>query len=153
MATESAQCLRRAGQDWLLSFADQPARVQRAWDAETLASFTSGKHWRVAEAPLVPSMDALKRIESARLGPVLADVMRRRAWWLLPPEADDEIDGLRHITVHPRGWVLRCPPVLYPVRSRVWVERPDGSSRLTDPTLLGAALGPGRPQPASEVFA
>ena len=98
-------------------------------------------------------MDAIKRIGSDRLGPVLADVASERAWWLLPPGLGDELDDIGLLTVHPHGWLLRCPPVLYPVRGRVWVERPDGSGRLTDPILLGAALGPGGgPRLPAEAF-
>jgi hypothetical protein len=107
----------------------------------------------VAEAALAHSMDAIKRIGVPRLGPVLADVSQGIAWWLLPPTLGDELDDVRTITLRPRGWVLRCPPVLYPVRGRVWVERPDGSGRLTDPVLLGAALGPGGgPRLPAEAF-
>ncbi|MFD4552110.1 hypothetical protein [Streptomyces sp. NPDC058466] len=152
-ATGPAQSLRQAGHAWLLSCVICPAAIQRAWDAEELAPIETGPHWRAAEAPLRQSMDAIKRIGPDRLGPVLADVTSERAWWLLPPCLDDELDDIRLLTVHPRGWPLRCPPVLYPVRGRVWVERPDGSGRLTDPTFLGAALGPGGgPRLPAEAF-
>ncbi|MET7794752.1 hypothetical protein ABZV25_13375 [Micrococcus luteus] len=98
-------------------------------------------------------MNAIKRIDPSRRGPVLSDVTQGIAWWLLPPTLGDELDDIHTITVHPRGWVLRCPPVLYPVRGRVWIERPDGSGRLTDPVLLGAALGPGGgPRLSAEAF-
>jgi hypothetical protein len=91
---------------------------------------------------------------SARRAAALADVTTGNTWWLLPPTLGEELDDVRTITVHPRGWVLRCPPVLYPVRGRVWLERPDGSGRLTDPVLLGAALSPGGgPRLPEEAFA
>ncbi|MET8225209.1 hypothetical protein ACWERY_05365 [Streptomyces sp. NPDC004082] len=143
MVTPPALALRQAGQNWLLSCADDPAPVRAAWNAAELAPITSGLHWRVAEAPLVHAMEAIKRIGPRHLGPVLADVMLCRAWWLLPPGLDDELDDVRMLTVQPRGWPLRCAPVSYAVRSRVWVERPDGTGRLTDPTMLGASLSPG----------
>ena len=153
MATQPALSLRQAGQDWLLSCVICPAGIQRVWDAEDLAPIETGLRWRVAEAPLRQSMDAIKRIGSDRLGPVLADVASERAWWLLPPGLGDELDDIGLLTVHPHGWLLRCPPVLYPVRGRVWVERPDGTGRLTDPILLGAALGPGGgPRLPAEAF-
>ncbi|MFI6495228.1 hypothetical protein [Streptomyces sp. NPDC050564] len=98
-------------------------------------------------------MDAIKRIGPDHLGPVLADVTSARAWWLLPLDLDDEMDDIRLLTIHPHGWTLRCPPVLYPLRGRVWVECPDGSGRLTDPVLLGASLGPGGgPRLRAEAF-
>jgi hypothetical protein len=153
MATQPALSLRQAGQDWLLSCAEHPDAIRHAWDAEELAAFPTGLHWTVAEAPLGQSMDAIRRIGSDRLGPVLADVASERAWWLLPPGLGNELDDLRQLTVQPPGWPLKCPPVLYPVGGRVWVQLPDGSGQLTDPILLGAALGPGGgPRLPAEAF-
>ncbi|MEU8952083.1 hypothetical protein [Streptomyces sp. NPDC048489] len=107
----------------------------------------------VAETTLTHAMDALKRISEDRRGPVLSDVTQGIAWWLLPPTLSNDLDDVRAVTVRPRGWFLRCPPVLYPVRGRVWIERPDGAGRLTDPVLLGAALGPGGgPRIPAEAF-
>ncbi|MGW7260800.1 hypothetical protein [Streptomyces sp. NPDC054834] len=143
MATQPRLVTAHAGQDWLLSCAPDPGAIQRAWDAEEFAEFPTGDRWRVAEAPLTQSLTAMHRIGGDRLGPVLADVHRDIAWWLLPASVGDELDDIRRIHVHPAGWVLRCPPVLYSLEGRWWVERPDGSGRLTDPVLLGAAFGPG----------
>lgn len=143
MATKPAQRMSQAGQDWLLTCATHPTDVQRAWDAEELAEFPTGPHWRVAEAPLLRSVEAIARIRGDRIGPVLADIHRDVAWWLLPPDLTDDLDDIRPVTVRPAGWVLKCPPVLYSVNGRWWIERPDGSGQLTDPTLLGAAFGPG----------
>ncbi|MER7983509.1 hypothetical protein [Streptomyces sp. NPDC095817] len=143
MALPNARQLRQKGQEWLLSCADDPAPVLRAWAEEQLAPFPSGVHWTVAEAPLTQSLEAVKRIGPDGRGPVLADVSASRAWWLLPPELGGELDDIWHLTVHPAGWLLPCPPLLYPVRGRVWMEPPTGSGRLTDPVVLGAALGPG----------
>ncbi|MER5467209.1 hypothetical protein [Streptomyces sp. NPDC002685] len=153
MALHPAPYVRQAGQDWLLSCADTPAEVRILWEADELGAFPAGGHWMVAEATLAHTMDAVKRIPSAQLGPVLADVSQGISWWLLPPTLGDDLDDVCTITVRPRGWLLRCPPVLYPVRGRVWIERPDGTGRLTDPVLLGAALGPGGgPRLPAEAF-
>ncbi|MFE2703527.1 hypothetical protein [Streptomyces mirabilis] len=152
MATQPALFLRQAGQDWLLSCADQPDAMERAWDAEDLAPFPTGLHWKAAETPLRESMNVLKHIGPDRRGPMLADVTAGRAWWLLPPNLGIELDDVHRLTVHPRGWLLRCPPVLYLVRGRVWVESPDGSGQLTDPVLLGTALGTGGPRFPAEAF-
>ncbi|MFF4655084.1 hypothetical protein [Streptomyces sp. NPDC001381] len=147
MATKPARFDRQAGQDWLLACARNPTAVRRAWAEEECARIPSGEHWRVAEGPLLPSLGAMKRLERARLGPVLADVSAGQAWWLLPIGVGHELDGTRQLTVHPPGWALACPPVLYSLGERGWLEHPDGSGRLTDPTALGTAFGEdGRPR-------
>lgn len=143
MATKPALSLRQQGQDWLLSCTTKPTDARTLWDREELAPFMTGRHWLVAEAPLLQSMHAMQRIGSKRLGPVLADVEAELAWWLLPPDVGDQLDDVRPLTVQTRGWILDCPPVLYAVDGRMWLERPDGTGRLTDPVLLGAAFGPG----------
>lgn len=143
MALHPALYLRQAGQDWLLSCADTPAEICALWNTDELGNFPSGGLWIVGETSLARTMEAVKSIPAQRRGPVLADCHQGVAWWLLPPALADQLDDVHALTVHPRGWILRCPPVLYPVRSRVWIERPDGSGRLTDPVLLGAALSPG----------
>jgi hypothetical protein len=154
MALQPAPYVRQAGQDWLLACADTPAEIRALWDADELGPFPIGGHWMAAETTLARTMDALRRIGPPRHGPVLADVTQGLAWWLLPPTLGEELDDVRTITVHPRGWVLRCPPVLYPVRGRVWLERPDGTGRFTDPVLLGAVLSPGGgPRLPAEAFA
>ncbi|MHB9862201.1 hypothetical protein [Streptomyces sp. YIM S03343] len=150
MAAKPTLPLRQAGQDWLLSCTVTPTDVRRAWDREDLAPFPTGSRWRVAEAALLRTVQVMKRIRSERLGPVLADVETERAWWLLPPGLDDELDDIRQLTVRPSGWVLKCPPVLYSAGGRMWLERPDGTGRLTDPALLGAAFGPGGIRPPTE---
>lgn len=135
--------MHRAGQEWLLSSTPDRARVERQWELDQLGEIPSGTHWLVVEAPLAPSMAALRRMGSGRVGPVLGDVHRDRAWWLLPPDLADDLDDVRILTVRPPGWLLSCPPVLHSVHGRWWIERPDGSGRLTDPVLLAAAVGPG----------
>lgn len=143
MATRTARFSHQAGQDWLLSCAPDPTPVARAWELEQFADIPTGSHWLIAEAPLVRSVEATRRIRPDRLGPVLADVYRDVAWWLLPADRAQELDDVHQITVHPAGWVLRCPPVLHSLEGRWWVERPDGTGLLTDPATLGAAFGPG----------
>ncbi|MFJ8803026.1 hypothetical protein [Streptomyces sp. NPDC102487] len=143
MALHPAPYVRQAGQDWLLSCADTPAEIRALWDADELGNFPSGAHWTVGETSLSRTMDAIKSVPAQRRGPVLADCLQGIAWWLLPPALADELDDVHALTVRPCGWILRCPPVLYPVRGRVWIERPNGSGQLTDPVLLGAALSPG----------
>ncbi|UJV43798.1 hypothetical protein [Streptomyces sp. AMCC400023] len=133
---------RQAGQDWLLACAPDADAAQLLWDEEELVRFPTGKHWRVAEAPLALAMDVMRRIPD-HSGPVLADVAFYVASWLLPADLGDELDDVKQLTVRPAGWALACPPVLYGVRGRVWLRPPDGSGQLTDPVLLGAAFGPG----------
>lgn len=132
-----------AGDAWLADCSARPDLVRTAWDAKALAEFPTGLHWRVAETPLLSSMEAIGWIGGERLGPVLADVYRGTMWWLLPPDLSDELDGTRQLTVRPPGWILKCPPVLHSVAGRWWIERPDGSGLLTDPAVLAAAFGPG----------
>ncbi|MGW6486258.1 hypothetical protein [Streptomyces sp. NPDC055056] len=143
MALHPAPYVPQAGQEWLLSCADTPAEISALWDADDLGGFPNGDHWIVGETSLARTMEAIKSIPGQRRGPVLAGCHQGIAWWLLPPALADELDDVHALSVRPRGWILRCPPVLYPVRGRVWIERPDGSGRLTDPVLLGAALSPG----------
>ncbi|WP_200306105.1 hypothetical protein [Streptomyces adelaidensis] len=143
---------RRSGYDWLLSCTDRPTAVQRAWRNEELAPFSTGPYWTVAQAPLGASVKAMRRIGAEGVGPVLADVEMDLAWWLLPADPGDDLDHVGQLTVHPPGWVLMCPPARYPLRppsDRLWLEYPDGSGRLTDPVLLGAAFGLGAPSEAS----
>ncbi|MDH6221798.1 hypothetical protein [Streptomyces pseudovenezuelae] len=143
MAAPTARFRHQAGQDWLLTCAPYPAAAAHAWDVEEFGEIPSGPLWRVVEAPLVESLSAIQRIGPARVGPILGNVRLDTAWWLLPPELGDDLDDVRGFTVRPAGWSLRCPPVLHSVHGRWWIERPDGSGRLTDPVLLAAAFGPG----------
>lgn len=103
--------IRHAGQDWLLTCTPRPAAAQHAWDAKELVAFRTGPHWRVAETPLLRSMEAIRWLGGGQ-GPVLADVHRATMWWLLAPDLSDELDDIRQVTVRPPDWVLKCPPVL-----------------------------------------
>ncbi|MFE9684203.1 hypothetical protein [Streptomyces sp. NPDC006285] len=151
MAESEFEARRRAGQDWLLSCTPHPASTTRAWKAERLAPICGGTHWRAVEAPLMRSVDAMSRVGN-RLGPVLVNVAADRAWWLVSPDVGDLLDDVRQLDVMPADWPLLCPPVMYPIGERVWLERPDGSGRLTDPVLLGAAFGPGGLRLPAEAF-
>jgi hypothetical protein len=132
-----------AGDAWLADCSAHPTSVRTAWTAETLAPIKSGTHWLVAETALLTTMKALSRIREEHRGPVLADTEVDKAWWLVPLGAAEELADLRQLTVHPSGWLLRCPPARWHLETRIWLERPDGSGRLTDPAVLAAALGPG----------
>ncbi|WP_381562914.1 hypothetical protein [Streptomyces eurythermus] len=131
------------GQAWLLSCAPDPTAVQQTWDAGQLAAIPSGPDWRVAQVELSRSLDALGRLGSIPVGPVLTDIHSSTAWWLLLPDLADQLDDIAGLTVHPASWALECPPVTHSLGGRWWLTIPDGSGRLTDPTMLAAALGPG----------
>ncbi|MCX4972189.1 hypothetical protein [Streptomyces sp. NBC_00620] len=139
---------RYAGRDWLAECAPTPDAVHRAWSAGELALVPSGLRWLVVEAPLLPSVDAMQRMPPDGLGPVLAYPAAERAWWLVPLDAAEHLDDVARLTVHPPLWPLYCPPVNRPTNGRVWLARPHGSGRLTDPTVLGACFGPGGRLPA-----
>lgn len=141
--------LHEAGAAWLADCSAHPDPVREAWTLKTLAPITSGTRWRVAEAPLLRSVEAVARIGGDRIGPILADIHRKVAWWLLPPDLADELDDVRRVTVRPAGWVIECPPVPHSVNGRWWIECPDGSGQLTDPAALAAALGNRLPTEAS----
>jgi len=135
--------LYAAGDAWLAGCSPHPALVRAAWDKETLARISSGRTWLVAEAPLLTAMRALKRIRSEQQGPMLADPELDKAWWLVRLGAVDELADVRQLVVHTAGWPLLCPPTGWHVEGRLWLSRPDGSGRLTDPAVLAAAVGPG----------
>jgi hypothetical protein len=132
-----------AGDAWLADCSAHPALIRAAWDKEDLAPIPSGNAWLVVEANLLTTMKALGRIRTEHQGPVLGDPERDLAWWLVPLEADVELADVRQLTVQPAGWLLRCPPTGWHLESRLWLTRPDGSGRLTDPAVLAAAFGPG----------
>lgn len=139
---------RHAGRDWLADCAPAPDAVHRAWSGGELALIPSGEHWLAVEASFLRTLDAMQRIGPDDLGPVLAFPAAEHAWWLVPLDAAEQLDDIPRLTVHPPAWPLYCPPVNRPVRGRVWLSRPNGSGRLTDPTMLGACFGPGGRLPA-----
>ncbi|MBW8738043.1 MAG: hypothetical protein JF621_13255, partial [Streptomyces turgidiscabies] len=71
MATLPAHRMSQAGQDWLLTCAVDAVTVRRTWDAGGLAEFPTGPYWRVTEAPLPRSSEAVGRVGGDRIGPVL----------------------------------------------------------------------------------
>jgi hypothetical protein len=111
---------------------------------ETLAPIGSGAHWLVAESSLMRGWPAASRLRnSSPHGPVLADSDANRMFWLIEPNAADELAYVRHLTVHPAGWLLPCPPTSRQVDGLFWLWHPDGKGHLNDPALIAAAFGPG----------
>jgi hypothetical protein len=135
--------LYEAGDAWLAEASAHPDLVRQAWNVEALAPIASGRRWLAVEARLLDTMNAVNRIGVERLGPVLADPGIERAWWLIAPDAADDLADVRQVRVRPEGWPLHCPPTGWYQCGRLWIHRPDGSGQLNDPTLIAAALGPG----------
>ncbi|WP_338907065.1 hypothetical protein [Streptomyces nigra] len=133
----------QAGDAWLAGCSARPDLVRVAWDTDALAPIVSGTRWLVAEGQLATRYDALARIPEELRGPVLADLEGDRMWWLVPLDAVEELADVRQLAVRPTGWCLPCPPTGWRVGGRMWLTRPDGSGRLTDPAVLAAAIGPG----------
>lgn len=144
---------RNPGSEWLALSAPDPVGIHRVWAQDQLAQIPSGRLWLAVEADLMRSVAAMQRIGPDRLGPVLVYPSADLAWWLVPCGAEDVLADLGRLTVHPKGWMLRCPPAEWYVDGRGWLEKPDGSGQLTDPTALGAAFGPsGGPRLPAEAF-
>ncbi|MEU7155176.1 hypothetical protein [Streptomyces chrestomyceticus] len=132
----------RAGTDWLAQCSIQPAAVRRAWAADSLATLRSDA-WRVVEADLLHSVDAMRPLfRAGALGPLLVSTERRRAWWLTALDAEDHLDDIPALTIRPARWPLLCPQVGHSAYGCAWLEAPDGTGKLTDPIALGAAFGP-----------
>ncbi|UNO41884.1 hypothetical protein [Streptomyces sp. MST-110588] len=132
-----------AGTAWLVQCSVQPATVRALWKTSTLAPLRSDV-WRVVEADLLRSVDAMRPLGRAgALGPVLVSTERRRAWWLTALDAEDHLDDIPALTVRPARWPLLCPEVGHSAYGRAWLEAPDGTGKLTEPIALGAAFGPG----------
>ncbi|MFP3990638.1 hypothetical protein U9R90_24875 [Streptomyces sp. E11-3] len=149
--THAARC--ESGDAWLASCSLRPNLVRDVWDMDGLAPIHTGTHWLAAEARLDAAMSVLRDLPRTRRGPLLADPMIGAAWWLVPLDAAEQLADVRALTVHPPDWPLHCPPTGWPVCGRVWLDRPDGSGRLTNPATLGAVFGPGRgPRLPAEAF-
>ncbi|MCD9145793.1 hypothetical protein LUZ28_27435 [Streptomyces albireticuli] len=97
------------------------------------------------EAPLIRSIDAMQILRrSGKLGPVLAYAEVSVVWWLVGDGAEEQLADLPMLIVRPPRWPLPCPPANEYIHSRIWLEKPDESGRLTDPIDLGAAFSHGR---------
>ncbi|MET8130059.1 hypothetical protein [Streptomyces sp. NPDC005231] len=134
---------RNPGTDWLASCAPNPVLVHRMWAADELAAIPSGRLWLAVEADILPSVAAMQRIGPERLGPVLVHPGTDCAWWLVPPSAEELLADLPRLTVHPEARSLLCPPADRYMDGLGWLEKPDGTGRLTNAATLGAAFGPG----------
>lgn len=132
-----------AGDAWLADCSAHPDLVRQAWDVEALAPIASGRQWLAVEVAFVAAVEAMRRIGTPRLGPVLADPGVDLTWWLIPLDTADDLAGVRQAVVQAEGTPLHCPPTGWYQCGRIWLHRPDGSGTLNDPTLLAAALGPG----------
>lgn len=85
----------------------------------------------------------MQRISPDRLGPVLVHPSADLAWWLVPCGSVEELASVGFLSVHASGRPLRCPSAGQYVDGLGWLEKPDGSGRLTDPAALGPAFRPG----------
>ncbi|MEI5523599.1 hypothetical protein WB401_20055 [Streptomyces brasiliscabiei] len=135
--------LFEAGDAWLADCSARPDLVREAWGMEALAPIRTGAKWLAVEVGFVAAVQAMKRIGTPWLGPVLADRGVDLTWWLIPSDAADDLVGVRQATVQPERTPLHCPPTGWYQCGRIWLHRPDGSGTLNDPILLAAALGPG----------
>lgn len=134
---------RNPGSEWLALSSPNPVRTHRAWAAGELAPLQSGRLWHAMEVDLRRSVDAMQRVAPDRLGPVLVHPSADLAWWLVPCASVEELAGVDFLTVHVAGRPLRCLPAERYVDGLGWLEKPDGSGRLTDPAVLGAVFRPG----------
>ncbi|MEV0260707.1 hypothetical protein AB0I49_05100 [Streptomyces sp. NPDC050617] len=138
------------GSIWLASCATSPKAVWRAWEAGRLALIASTV-WTVVEAPLVPSLDAMNLLGPARrLGPAIAAPEENLVWWLVSLDAHEPIAELPELTVKPPGWGLLCPAPHRLSDGRCWLQKPDGSGRLTDPADLATAFASASASPGPE---
>ncbi|MFF3912687.1 hypothetical protein ACFYZB_04250 [Streptomyces sp. NPDC001852] len=135
--------LYEAGDTWLAECSEHPALVRAAWDEERLAPIPSGAHWLVAESSLTQGWPAASQLRDSPHGPVLADPDANKMYWLVAPDATEELADVHRLVVHPAGWSLSCPPTGWQLDGRFWLWRPDGTGHLNDPALIAAAFGPG----------
>ncbi|MBH1932915.1 hypothetical protein I5Q34_01170 [Streptomyces sp. AV19] len=137
-----------AGTEWLVRRSPSPTTIRTQWSAGELAPIRTTA-WSVVEThDIVQAVDVLLDLRrTGRPGPVLANPEDKRIWWLLPPGQAAAFDGFTGVTVRPAGWVLFCPPADEPLCGHGWLEKPDGSDRLTHPAHLSAALTSTMPNP------
>ncbi|MEU5091738.1 hypothetical protein [Streptomyces sp. NPDC021356] len=135
--------LRATGNSWLANSTERPDLAQRIWAAGLPIPLMSGSRWLVAESRLSRGWPAASRIREEQRGPIVADPDGDRLWWLVPTDAEVELEDVRSLRVHPAGWVLHCPPVGEELKGLFWLVAPDGTGRLNDPVVVAAAFGPG----------
>lgn len=87
----------------------------------------------------VRAMEPLSR--AGLLGPVLVHPEADRSWWLIPSGSGEQLADLNQLYVREDGWPLRCPSPDFYSHGMGWLERPDGTGKLTDPATMGAAFG------------
>nr|WP_256055370.1 hypothetical protein [Streptomyces sp. TverLS-915] len=128
-----------------------PSVAYERWHENRIAAVPSTGIWRVVEAPLYPSIDALLAIRpTGNLGPVLASPDNRLAWWLVASGTATILDTLPDVVVHPAGWVLDCPAPGTGAEGRTWLHPPYGTGLLTPARLLREALLDARVMEAME---
>ncbi|MBH1937596.1 hypothetical protein I5Q34_25550 [Streptomyces sp. AV19] len=130
------------GTEWLARCSPSPEAARQQWSAGELAPIRTTV-WSVVEMnDLLRAVDALLVLRrTGRPGPVPACPESKRVWWLLPPGRAAAFDGCPGLTARPANRALPCPPADEPLCGRGWLEKPDGSGRLTDPARLATALG------------
>lgn len=140
------------GDIWLANCARRPELAHEVWEMDGLAPIHCTR-WLAAEAQLGIALQAVRRMPARERGPFLLDPGLDTAWWLVPLDAAQDLADVRHVSVHPLGWPLHCPPTRRPAAGRFWLEAQDGSGRVTAPAYLAAALSPGGgPRLPAEAF-
>ncbi|NJA55832.1 hypothetical protein [Streptomyces sp. NEAU-H3] len=126
---------------WLTETLLDPSPAYADWQRERLAPVPSTGTWRVVEAPLYPSIDALCVLRmSGNAGPLLGSSDARRAWWLVAAGTATLLADVPGAVVHPGGWVLDCPAPGIGAGGRTWLHPPYGTGLLTPARLLREAL-------------
>ncbi|MEW2351422.1 hypothetical protein AB0904_27615 [Streptomyces sp. NPDC006684] len=128
-----------------------PSVAYERWRENRIAEVPSTGIWRVVEAPLYPSIDALLAIRpTGNAGPVLGSSDARRAWWLVAAGTATLLADVPGAVVHPAGWVLNCPAPGIGAEGRTWLHPPYGTGLLTPARLLREALLDARVMEAME---
>lgn len=132
------------GTDWLANLSPSPDGIRQSWARGRLAGLCvpAGGLWTVGEIGLIRCMLGIESLgRSGMLGPVLTCPSEDLAWILLPGDADRHLSDISDLYLLGAGECLLAPPVDRPMSGRAWIELPDGTGRLTDPSALGAVLG------------
>ncbi|MFE0379319.1 hypothetical protein ACFW1M_27945 [Streptomyces inhibens] len=123
--------------------------MRRLWSEEEFAPSPSRPGAWSRHRACAPSTPCVHWLAPGSSGLSLVDAAADTAWWLVSDVADEHLADIVLLTVRPRGWLLRCPPTDQYFNGRGWLEKPDGSGKLTDPIAMGAAFGPGGRLPAA----